>query len=75
MEIKSPNDSEQEADDKATMWLSHGVRMALVINPETGTIRVRQRNLRTVSLTVDDTLDGGEVLPGFNCLVREILGN
>ena len=75
VEIKSPSDSEQEVDDKATMWLSHGVRIALVINPETGTIRVRRPNLPAVLLTMDDTLDVGEVLPGFSCAVREILGN
>ena len=75
VEIKSPSDSEREVDDKATMWLHFGVRMALVINPETGTIRVRQPNLPTALLTMDDTLDCGEVLPGFSCPVREILGN
>jgi Uma2 family endonuclease len=74
VEIKSPSDSEREVDDKATMWLNFGVRMALVINPETGTIRVRQPDLPTVILTIDDTLDGGDVLPGFSCAVREILG-
>ena len=74
VEIKSPSDSEREVDDKATMWLDFGVRMALVINPETGTIRVRQPDLPTVILTMDDTLDGGDVLPGFRCPVREILG-
>ena len=75
VEIKSPSDSEREVDDKATMWLDFGVRMALVINPETRTIRVRQPNLPTAILTMDDTLDGGEVLPGFSCPVREILGS
>lgn len=75
VEIKSPSDAEREVEDKATMWLDFGVRMALVINPETGTIRVRQPNLTTVVLTADDTLDVGEVLPGFSCPVREILGN
>ena len=74
VEIKSPSDSEREVDDKATMWLSHGVRMALVINPETGTIRIRQPNLPAIMLAMDDTLDVGEVLPGFSCPVREILG-
>ena len=59
-------------DERATMWLSFGVRMALVINPETRTIRVRQPNRPAVILTVDDTLGGGEVLPGFSCPVREI---
>ena len=73
VEIVSPSDSEQVVEDKATMWLSFGVRMALVISPETRTIRVRRPDLPTVILTVDDTLDGGEVLPGFSCPVREIL--
>lgn len=75
VEIKSPSDSEQAVDDKATMWLSHGVRMALVINPETEIIRVRRPDLPAVILTMDDTLDVGDILPGFTCLVREILGN
>ena len=75
VEIKSPSDSEREVDDKATMWLSHGVRIAVVINPESGTIRVQKPNVPAVILTVDDTLDVGEVLPGFSCSVREILGN
>ena len=56
------------------MWLDFGVRMALVINPEAGTIRVRQPDLPPVILTMEDTLDGGDVLPGFSCPVREILG-
>ena len=73
VEIKSPSDSEREVDDKATMWLDFGVRMALVINPETQTIRVRQPNRPTITLTINDTLDGGEVLPGFTCPVRDIL--
>ena len=53
--------------------MDFGVRMALVINPETGAIRVRKPDLPTVILTIDDTLDGGDVLPGFSCPVREIL--
>ena len=67
--------STQEAvDDRATMWLDFGVRIALVINPETGTIRVRQPDLPPAILTMEDTLDGRDVLPGFSCPVREILG-
>lgn len=63
----------EEVDARATMWLSYGVRMALVIDPEARIIKVRQPDQPTVILTIDDTLDGGEVLPGFSCPVREIL--
>ena len=73
-EIVSPSDSEEDVDNKALMWLHFGVRMALVIDPEAGTIKVRQSDLPTEILTRDDILNGGEVLPGFSCPVREILG-
>ena len=43
--------TQEVVDDKATVWLDFGVRMALVINPETGAIRVRKPDLPTVILT------------------------
>jgi Uma2 family endonuclease len=73
VEIVSPSDKEENVDNKAIMWLYYGARMALVINPETQTIRVRQANGPTRLLSIDDTLDGEDVLPGFTCPVRDIL--
>ena len=34
VEVRSPNDSQRHMAERAMMWLSHGVRMALVADPE-----------------------------------------
>ena len=72
VEIASPSDSPREVYDKARMWLSHRVTLAWVVNPDTRTIDVHQTNGPVVTLTEDDTLDGGTVLPGFTLPVREV---
>ena len=72
VEVKSPGNSAREISAKAAMWLSYGAKMALVMYPETETIVVHKPNSAPIALTVDDVLDGGEVLPGFSCPVRSL---
>lgn len=72
VEIVSPSDG-AAANDKAEMWLRYGARAALVVNPETFIISVRRPNGPAAALTVDDTLELGDILPGFACPVRDIL--
>ena len=72
VEITSPNDTAREVYDKARMWLSHGVTLVWVIVPDTRTIDVHQPGAPTRTLTQDDTLDGGPVLPGFTLPVGEV---
>ena len=71
-EIVSPSDSHREVYDKARMWLGHGVDLVWVVFPDTRTIDVHQNGSPVVTLTEDDTLDGGTVLPGFSLPVREV---
>ena len=72
IEIASPNDRLWEVYDKARMWLSHGVTLVWVAYPDTRTVEVHENNAPVVTLTEDDTLDGGAVLPGFSLPVREV---
>lgn len=72
VEIKSPSDSRRAFTDKLRMWLSHGVRVAWGVVPETRTVEIHVSGGATTVLTDADTLDGGEVLPGFTCAVSEI---
>ena len=72
VEIKSPSDSRRAFTDKLRMWLSHGVRVAWGVFPETRTVEIHVSGGATTVLTDADTLDGGEVLPGFTCAVSEI---
>ena len=72
VEITSPGSTSAEAYDKARMWLSHGVSIVWEVDPSTRTINVHRPNLDVVTLTDNDVLDGGDVLPGFSCLVSEL---
>ena len=72
VEIASPSDSPRQLFDKARMWISFGVPLVWTVDPEARTLDVHQPNQPLVRLSADDTLDGGQVLPGFSCNVRDI---
>ncbi len=72
VEVVSPSDRPKDVYDKARMWLSHGVRLVWVAYPDTRTIDVHQNGNPVVTLTEEDTLDGGLVLPGFTMPVSEV---
>ena len=74
VEIKSPSDSRREVHDKARMWLSHGVKLAWVVHPDTRTIDVHQPDRPVATIGADGTLDGADVLPGFNCTLQAVFG-
>ena len=71
-EVLSPNDTPSEFDAKIRMWLDFGVRLVLAVYPETRRIAAHRPGRQAVTLSYDDTLDGGDVIPGFSCPVRDI---
>ena len=74
-EVVSPSDSRREVHDKARMWLSHGVRLVWVVQPETRTVDVyRADGGAAATLGEQDILDGLDVLPGFTCVVSAVFG-
>ena len=72
VEVKSRTDSVAETHDKARMWRSHGVPLIWAAYPETRTIDVHRADGSITTLTDADTLDGGDVLPGFSVAVSDI---
>ena len=72
VEIASPGDTNVQSHDKARMWLSFGVPMVWEVLPGRRSVNVHQLNRPIATLEEDDTLGGGEALPGFSCQVREI---
>ncbi len=74
IEVASPSDSRREVNDKAHMWLSHGVRLVWVVHPETSTVDVHRSDAAVSTLVEDDALDGLDVLPGFACDVSAVFG-
>ena len=72
VEIVSPNDRAVPVFDKAQMWLRHGVRLVWITDPEARTITALSQSGPARTFTEADTLDGGDVLPGFTCAVQDI---
>ncbi len=72
VKIVSPSDSAEEVHEKALSWLEAGVRLLWVVHPRgrTGTVYAPDRTARV--LGNDDTLDGGDVVPGFRLWIQSI---
>jgi Uma2 family endonuclease len=73
VEILSPDDRMVQVMEKVTFYLANGVRLMWVVNPEARTVMVMSSPSSSRILTEDETLDGGDVLPGFSTPVRDIL--
>ena len=69
VEVKSPRNSNPEMRRKAEMWLSFGTRQVWVADPDHTTITRYATGVAPVVLTADDTIDGGDLLPGFTAPV------
>ncbi len=69
VEVESPSDGRRAVYDKAQMWLRHGVRLVWVVHPDTRTVDAHREDGTVVTLVDDETIDGGDVLPGFSCTV------
>ena len=72
VEVLSPGDTRREVREKAEDWLRAGTRLVWVIDPATRSVTVYRTAQELVVLSENDTLDGGEVLPGFSCEIREL---
>jgi Uma2 family endonuclease len=72
VEVVSPSDSVEYVEDKVTEWIEAGTRLVWLVSPTMHTITVYHSLTEIVVLTENDTLDGGEILPGFQISVSEI---
>ena len=66
VEVKSPGNSYAELAAKAGMWLSYGSREVWVADPERVAVTVYRPYQEPLTLGEDDTLVGGDLLPGFS---------
>jgi Uma2 family endonuclease len=72
IEILSPGQDSVRFLDKIQFYLLNGVRLVWVVDPEAGTIGVLAPGEEAHTLTTGDTLDGGDVLPGFSIALDDI---
>jgi Uma2 family endonuclease len=71
IEVQSPDQSDKFMIDKANYYLSKNTRMVWIVYPAKRLVEVLTADDRKL-LTEADTLDGGEILPGFTLALREI---
>jgi len=72
VEVLSPDESAAELQEKIGDYQAAGTPLIWVIDPERSTVRVLQLGEPDLLLRADDTLDGGDVIPGFRCPVSEL---
>ena len=73
VEVISPSDTLYEVEDKIAQYLAAGTRLAWVINPHRRTVAAHAPGAPVHVLGEGDTLDAGDVVPGFRCAVREFM--
>ena len=74
IEVISPNDRYADVKEKVADWLAAGTRMVVVVNPRNRTVNVHTPD-NTVTLTMGDTLHGGDVVPGWQMPVADIFAD
>ena len=72
VEVVSPSDRTEAVAAKAQDWLLAGAVCVWVIDPEDRTVTIHQSRNKNVVLTSTDTLDGGDLLPGFSLPVDKV---
>lgn len=72
VEVVSPGDTYTDVQEKVFDWLEAGTRMVLVVMPRRRTVAVYRSLTDIVMLTENDSLDGGDVVPGWTMPVRDI---
>lgn len=75
IEVVSPNDKVSELDEKIDAYLSDGVRLIWVVDPQRRKATVYAPDMeQPLHLNVNGVLDGEDVLPGFSVKLMDVVG-
>jgi Uma2 family endonuclease len=66
VEVVSPSDTVRDMTFKVIEYLDFGVRMVWVVFPDSRAVQVYFADRSSRLLSANETLDGGDVLPGFS---------
>jgi Uma2 family endonuclease len=72
VEFVSPHDLYTEVDEKVLDWLDAGTRMVVIVNPRKRLVTIYRSRTEIALLTEQDTLEGGEVIPGWSLPIHVI---
>ena len=72
VEVLSPSNTASEMNDKVLLYLEAGTRLVWVVDPRRRIVVIHTPDRLARTLVVGDTLDGGDVLPGFTLPLAEL---
>jgi Uma2 family endonuclease len=72
VEVLSPSNTKGEMEKKLGEYFTHAVRLVWMVDPRKKQVAVHTAPEDPVILTERDTLDGGEVLPGFTLSLKTL---
>ena len=72
VEVLSPRDTIGRVEGKVAEWLGAGTRAVWVVSPTMHSVTVYRSLTDIEVLTENDTLDGGDVVSGFQISIAEI---
>jgi Uma2 family endonuclease len=73
-EVLSPSDRKSAMAEKAGEYLKAGVHLVWVVDPQRRRVTVYRPDTAPLTLTGDDVLSGGDVLPGFALRLGRLFG-
>jgi Uma2 family endonuclease len=74
VEVISKGNTKKEMDRKLGEYFANGTRLAWLVYPKKRIVDVYTSPTQKRRLTSRQTLDGGEVLPGFRCSLTMLFG-
>jgi Uma2 family endonuclease len=72
VEVLSPDDSPRKVEKKTGDWFAGGALEVWNVNPRKRTVTAHHSTADATTLTEDEELYGGALLPGFRCRVSEV---
>lgn len=74
VEALSPDDRKKAVREKIQDYVSSGVKLVWLVDPEVRTVTVYAGSMRGAELDESETITGGDALPGFSCKVADFFG-
>jgi Uma2 family endonuclease len=72
VEVLSASNTVQEINRKLHEYFDAGTQLVWYVDPEAQGITVYTAPEQWIELGIEDVLDGGNVLPGFQLSIREL---
>ena len=72
IEVISPSDLYTDVEEKVADWLEAGTLAVIVVNPHNRTVKVHRSHTEVAALGESDTLDVGDVVPGWRVPIKDI---